>query len=441
MLSIAMISGLVVLSAISLAFLFSTRRQRTKFAETAEKLDAAECELSSVRGLSYQLQKESQLLMSFVREFPQIANKLGSEVDPRELPGLLLHITVRCFNPWQAVVLLRRQRSKTDPTRNQHLVVAAVARSGQGIDLGHEIQFGQGLLGTAAQVQQVMTKQDVERDASLASSRRDPDNPLLKLDADLVAPMVFRGETVGVIALAETARISEAAKGMLRVICQMGALAVYNASAYTEMKITAQMDGLTRLYNKTHITLILAEQIYEAEARQAPLSIFMFDIDHFKNYNDTNGHDAGDQLLKELARLAQENVRRSDYVGRFGGEEFLLVLPNTNKQQAQIVAEKVRERIADYSFPFAKNQPLGMLSVSGGVATYPVDGLDTTSLLRAADGALYQSKREGRNRSTVAEPQHMGSDDSLEYDRSILERALEDETENSVGSVKAAKHS
>ncbi len=441
MLSIAMISGLVAMSAICLALCFSGRRQRTKLSETAEKLAAAESELSSVRGLSYQLQKESQLLMSFVREFPQIANKLGSEVDPRELPGLLLHITVRCFNPWQAVVLLRRQRSKTDPTRNQHLVVAAVARSGQGIDLGHEIQFGQGLLGTAAQVQQVMTKQDVERDASLASSRRDPDNPLLKLDADLVAPMVFRGETVGVIALAETARISEAAKGMLRVICQMGALAVYNASAYSEMKITAQMDGLTRLYNKTHITLILAEQIYEAEARQAPLSIFMFDIDHFKNYNDTNGHDAGDQLLKELSKLAQENVRRSDYVGRFGGEEFLLVLPNTNKQQAQIVAEKVRERIADYSFPFAKSQPLGMLSVSGGVATYPVDGLDTTSLLRAADGALYQSKREGRNQSTVAEQQHMGSDDSLEYDRSILERALEDETESSVGSVKAAKHS
>jgi diguanylate cyclase (GGDEF)-like protein len=379
--------------------------------------------------------------MSFVREFPQIANKLGSEVDPRELPGLLLHITVRCFNPWQAVVLLRRQRSKTDPTRSQHLVVAAVARSGQGVDLGHEIQFGQGLVGTAAEVQHVMTKQDVERDASLASSRRDPDNPLLKLDADLVAPMVFRGETVGVIALSETARISEAAKGMLRVICQMGALAVYNASAYSEMKITAQMDGLTRLYNKTHITLILAEQIYEAEARQAPLSIFMFDIDHFKNYNDTNGHDAGDQLLKELSKLAQENVRRSDYVGRFGGEEFLLVLPNTNKRQAQIVAEKVRERIADYSFPFGKNQPLGRLSVSGGVASYPADGLDTTSLIRAADGALYQSKREGRNRTTLAPPQHMGSDDSLEYDRSILERALEDETESSVGSVKAAKHS
>ena len=374
-------SGLLALSVVSLSLFFWGRKNRATLAETVEKLAASESEISSIRGLTDQLQRESQLLMSFVREFPQIANKLGSEVDPRELPGLLLHITVRCFNPWQAVVLLRRQRSKTEPSRNQHLVVAAVARSGQGVELGHEIQFGQGILGSAAEGQQVMTKQDIDRDASLASSRRDPDNPLLKLDADLVAPMVFRGETVGVIALSETARISEATKGMLRVICQMGALAVYNASAYSEMKITAQMDGLTRLYNKTHITLILAEQIYEAEARQAPLSVFMFDIDHFKNYNDTNGHDAGDQLLKELSKLAQENVRRSDYIGRFGGEEVLIVLPNTTKQQAHIVAEKVRERIAALCFPFDKNKPLGVLRVSGGVERYPEEGLDTTCLV------------------------------------------------------------
>ena len=154
-----------------------------------------------------------------------------------------------------------------------------------------------------------------------------------------------------------------------------------------------------------------------------------------------NGHDAGDQLLKELSKLLQADIRRSDYVGRFGGEEFLLVLRNTNKQQARVVAEKVRERIANYSFPFAKNQPLGFLSVSGGVASYPEDGLDSTSILRAADGALYQSKREGRNRSSLAKPQHIGSDDTLEHDRSVLKRALEDVTGSSVGSANAAKPS
>jgi len=286
-----------------------------------------------------------------------------------------------------------------------------------------------------------MTKQGVERDASLSSSRRDPDNPLLNFDADLIAPMVFRGETVGVIALSGIAQASQAAKGVLRVICQLGALAIYNARSYNEMKITAQMDGLTRLYNKSHITLILSEQIYEAEQRQAPLSVFLFDIDHFKNYNDMNGHDAGDQLLKELSKLVQAGIRRSDYIGRFGGEEFLLVLRNTNKQQARVVAEKVREKIANYSFPFAKNQPLGLLSVSGGVASYPEDGLDSTSIIRAADGALYQSKSEGRNRSTLAEPQCVGSDDTLVYDRSVLKRALEDVTGSSAGTARAAKPS
>ena len=107
-----MISGLVVFSVTSLALYNSARRARTKLSQTSEKLAVSESELSSIRGLSYQLQKESRLLMSFIREFPQIANQLGSEANPRELPGLLLHIIVRCYNPWQAVVLLRRQRIK-----------------------------------------------------------------------------------------------------------------------------------------------------------------------------------------------------------------------------------------------------------------------------------------------------------------------------------------
>jgi diguanylate cyclase (GGDEF)-like protein len=350
--------------------------------------------------------------MSFVREFPHITNQLTNEADQRQIPRLLLYISLRCFNPWQAVVFLRRHRSETEPLRNQHLVVAAVARSGQGIELGQQIRFGQGLIGAAAETQRIFKNQKTERQASLVRDNSDPDK-LLNFAADLVAPMVFRGETVGVIALSEMTQVSEAAIGTLRVICQMGALAVYNASAYGEMKTTAQLDGLTQLYNKSHITSILSEKICEAEERQTTLSVFMFDIDHFKNYNDTNGHDAGDKLLKELSKLIQENVRKDDYVGRFGGEEFLLVLPNTQKKQAGLAAENIRKRISNYPFAFANNQPLGFMSISGGVANYPKDGLDTMTLLRAADEALYQSKREGRNRTTLAEPRHVGSEDTL----------------------------
>jgi diguanylate cyclase (GGDEF)-like protein len=142
----------------------------------------------------------------------------------------------------------------------------------------------------------------------------------------------------------------------------------------------------------------LGERIYEAQQQIGKLSIFLFDIDNFKNYNDINGHVAGDHLLKELALLVRRNTRDDDVFGRFGGEEFLLILPDTNASDALEVADKIRALIASQDFPHAKRQPLGVVSVSGGVATYPNVASDSTGLLNAADEALYMAKKQGRNR-------------------------------------------
>jgi diguanylate cyclase (GGDEF)-like protein len=128
------------------------------------------------------------------------------------------------------------------------------------------------------------------------------------------------------------------------------------------------------------------------------LSVFLFDIDNFKNYNDSNGHLAGDKLLQELAGLVNDAVRKDDIFGRFGGEEFLLIMPHTNAYQALQAAEKIRGRLASHRFAFAERQPLKLVSISGGVAEYPLHGLDAAGLLHAADEALYDAKRSGRNR-------------------------------------------
>jgi diguanylate cyclase (GGDEF)-like protein len=126
--------------------------------------------------------------------------------------------------------------------------------------------------------------------------------------------------------------------------------------------------------------------------------VFLFDIDNFKNYNDTNGHLAGDKLLQELAGLVNQSVSKDDIFGRFGGEEFLVVLPQANATQALAAAERIRSLLANHPFPFAEKQPLGCISVSGGVAEYPFHGLDAAGLLHASDEALYKAKRSGRNR-------------------------------------------
>ena len=124
-----------------------------------------------------------------------------------------------------------------------------------------------------------------------------------------------------------------------------------------------------------------------------------------------NGHVAGDHLLRELAQLVVKTIREDDIFGRFGGEEFLLVLPDTELMEALVVAEKIRNAIEQGNLPFADRQPLGVLSVSGGVAAYPAHGLDATNLLQAADAALYTAKSQGLNRVLPARREYLSGNE------------------------------
>jgi diguanylate cyclase (GGDEF)-like protein len=166
---------------------------------------------------------------------------------------------------------------------------------------------------------------------------------------------------------------------------------------------------------------VLSEELRRAQQRGGALAVFLFDIDHFKHYNDVNGHMAGDILLRMLAEVALKNVRASDTIGRFGGEEFLLILPHSTARQAGGVANTLRGLIADYDFPARALQPLGALTVSGGVAEFPAHGSSVSSLLRAADHALYQAKRTGRNRVAHAEAPPLDA----HYESPTLEEELD----------------
>ncbi|MCP5120466.1 MAG: diguanylate cyclase, partial [bacterium] len=133
----------------------------------------------------------------------------------------------------------------------------------------------------------------------------------------------------------------------------------------------AHHDGLTLLLNKRRFMEQLGLMINRAEKHAQPLGVFIFDIDHFKNYNDVNGHVAGDHLLRLLSHLVADNIRAEDVFGRFGGEEFLLILPDRSLDEASHLSEKLRQEIEGYQFPYGEWQPLGRLTVSGGVAAFP----------------------------------------------------------------------
>jgi diguanylate cyclase (GGDEF)-like protein len=382
---------------------------RSALVSLEARVAAAERELAAARRQTAQAEAEHQFLARVVRELPHIAHELHAGAGGRQIPRLLVGAIVRLLEPKKVVVAVRRRQAESDPDRHLRLAVAATSPEGC-MALGAEIPIGTGEIGYAAEVQKVMDRRDFENEEPATRKRlRDETDP--GCQPDIVAPMVFDEEVVGVLAVEGVRRPSEA-KDALRLIAQVGAVSVHTQAKYTEMKATASIDGLTGVFNKRYLIHRLAEEMRRARDEGSTLSAFLFDLDNFKHYNDRNGHVAGDRLLQRLTRVVLENVRKDAVFGRYGGEEFLVLFPAASRAQALAAAENVRRAIAAHEFAFGFDQPLGVVSISGGVAECPVDGADAVSLVRAADEALYRAKRSGRNRVLACEPTYLGGDEA-----------------------------
>jgi diguanylate cyclase (GGDEF)-like protein len=165
-----------------------------------------------------------------------------------------------------------------------------------------------------------------------------------------------------------------------------------------ELEQLSISDGLTGLFNHRHLQDVVHEEFERARRTGEPLSVVMLDLDHFKRVNDLYGHPAGDRVLQDLAEILRHTAREIDKLGRYGGEEFLAVLPDTEPEAAAIFAERVRERVAHHLFPVGRGEPL-RLTVSCGTATYPHPGVyNPWTLVQRADQAMYAAKAAGRNR-------------------------------------------
>ena len=164
--------------------------------------------------------------------------------------------------------------------------------------------------------------------------------------------------------------------------------------ANQKLEEMANRDGLTGAFNKAFMHKKL-DEVFNGNRRQN--SIAIMDIDYFKNYNDKNGHMEGDNLLKMLSQLITDSLRDDDMLFRFGGEEFVILFSDTGKQDAIMVAQRIRQKVADFIFPFEERQPNGDLTISVGVASAPEDAIEKQRLLEIADERLYKAKSNGRN--------------------------------------------
>lgn len=177
-------------------------------------------------------------------------------------------------------------------------------------------------------------------------------------------------------------------------------VAIHNASLYTKMQQMAIHDSLTGIFNRGQLNLMVDQYSKDAIEKKIPLSIALFDIDHFKRINDTYGHLFGDEVIKEIAKYAQEiATKHHGIVARYGGEEFVLVFQNKDISQCKEIVEELREMIAELKIPYEGD--IVTTKVSVGLASYPETCQHIRELLNRADGAMYYSKKEGRNQVTI----------------------------------------
>lgn len=222
----------------------------------------------------------------------------------------------------------------------------------------------------------------------------------LAISAFAVVPLRGKDHVIGALVVDNISTKKEIKPNDLRrlvMLADHAGLALENAKVYTETVIISQQDSLTKLWNHGHFQKFLSEILKEAKANRKPLSLVAFDVDNFKSFNDTYGHPAGDRALEELAHIAKKAMRREDLLARYGGEEFTAVLPNTKKDEAVKLAERLREAVEHETKSHPKRIHR-LITVSVGVASFPEDAEDKEKLIFCADGALYDAKRSGKNR-------------------------------------------
>ncbi len=398
-----LVAALALIVVTLLAFLLgrSGRRSLVKQLDGLRaRLQRAESQSSDLRKTTLANRQEMDPVANLALALPHVVRDLNrDDLDPSDVPRMILQLAHAIFEPQQVLFYGIRAGQK----RGEERVPSLIAHRGleQVPDALKTVRMGQGKIGWAATHELDMLKGDW---AKLRTTERleIADNHRL-LKADIVGPLVHhateREHLLGVLCIGGPRMRPRDEKLMFSMVTNFGSMALVNAWNVKKLRSAARHDGLTGLLNKRFFLSDLATKgLVQSEKTGKPFSMFIFDIDHFKNFNDTQGHPAGDELLKVMGRIIQQHLRRYDHACRYGGEEFVISMPDTDAKTALELAENLRKAIEDEPFDNRETQPAGIISVSGGVATFPKDGASVAELIRRADEALYTSKKGGRNR-------------------------------------------
>ena len=278
---------------------------------------------------------------------------------------------------------------------------------------------GDGALGQALRKKIIITRQDEER-RGIRNSQ--PSLEGKGIEPDYVAPVYGISGIEGVLVIAGCPTPSMILKVQISMLVDLLSLAIQNAILLDSTERGEYYDFLTGLANRLYFTRIFETEIRKAWNYLQPTSLLFFDIDQFKSINDTWGHQVGDQVLRKVAQVAKSCTRSEHLIARYGGDEFVVVLPSTNKDQAFHYAENLREKISNIDFPIEGQIEPVTTTISIGISMFPADGRSTSDLVRAADEALYEAKNSGKNRIAVY---HSINNN---FDPGIIEEITEEES-------------
>ena len=221
----------------------------------------------------------------------------------------------------------------------------------------------------------------------------------------IAVPLTLAGKTIGILYVNDykPKKINPRLSSLMIALATQATFAIEKNKLLQKAEQLAIIDELTKLHNHRYFVEALAKEVIRSKRFQHPICFLMMDIDFFKNYNDTQGHETANIVLQTVAKLMGGNTREVDTLARYGGEEFCVILPGVDVEGGKHTAERIRAAIENHAFPHGDEQPGGKLTISIGLACYPKDADSGTELVKKADSALYKAKKEGRNRVLVFE--------------------------------------
>jgi diguanylate cyclase (GGDEF)-like protein len=318
----------------------------------------------------------------------EAAKAVSGTLDLRTLLDSLMSVTCRAFGYENGTLFM------VDP-QSGDLTVEAAYGYRESV-MGARLPAGAGIVGWVARTGAPLIVDDVSTDPRY----RQMDD---RTRSELAVPLIAEGKVLAVFNV-ESARLGAFGSRDMRLLTTLASyavVAIQNAHLYEQAQRLAITDGLTELYNHRYLHEAL-ERILERARRDAqPLGLIMLEIDHFKRYNDTYGHQCGDEALRTVAGLLRRGSRPSDIVARYGGDEFMVVLPGAGKAAVQETAERLRRTVEAYPLILG-GEVITTITLSVGVAAYPQDGRTVDALVEAVDRAQYIAKRSGGNKVHVA---------------------------------------